>query len=254
MYSFICVVISLIISFLILFILAKTHILDLIGEIAGCGTMGIFRLGIVIAIFLASFFITKEIINPSDYEDTYLTTIIDLPIYEKIEKEPYGKEISMLETDSVIKALQMKNKKNITWIEGYILEKNEPQHIYVLIPAEVKSLKENSEYFVYNEKSKSFSAYYELIDKQNELIKTNIRKEFLKEMENSNIVITESSDNILKESIKKTHYILDSNGYFGLYKTDSSSFYYIKNEDKKSFKKIVSSFYTKQSDELKKYF
>ena len=254
MYSLLCAVISLIISFIVVLILAKTRVLDFIGELTGCGTMILFRLGIVVAIFLAIFFITNNKINPSDYVDTYLTTLDNFLIYEKVIKEPHGKDIGTLPKDSVFKAIQKKNKKSITFLEGYVLSEGNPKHIYILIPDQIKTVKENCKYFTYSEKSRSFSAYYEKIDKENEITKNKIRKEFKNEIENNNIKIEYSNDNILKESIKKTHFILPESGYFGLYSSKTSDFYYVKIEDKKKLNKIVSLYRDKHSDELKSYF
>ena len=254
MYTVLCVVISLVIAFLLLLILAKLKILDFVGEMTGCGTFILYRLILVAVIFGVSFHFTKEFLNPSEIEKTYLTTKVELKCYEKFEKEPYGKEIGTLKPDTVFKLIHDKRKGSITWLEGYVLDDGTPKHLFVVIPEEIKKFKEETKYFIYNDTSKSFNAYYKKIDDENAVLLKNIQHDFMAELKHNNIVIEHSSDNILYESIKKTHKVLNRDGYFGLFISKNGDFYYIKKDKNKTFEEIVSSYREKRSTETKRYF
>lgn len=265
MYTAISVLISLVLTFLITWVFAKLKIFDFIGKITlGCGTFALFRLLEVVAIFIVSFVIVNGIVETHvdkfDYTNTYLTTKVDLSIYEKVEKEPYGKEIGTLKTDTVLKLVKKNKKGTVTWLEGYILEKGNPKYIFLLVPDSNFEIKQNGKYFFFNEKSKSFSEYYNRIDNENAVILAKIREAFLSELKTQNIIVEHSASNVLRESIKKTHYFLPPNGfsnkgYFGAFKKESSNdFYYTQNENKKRFKKIVYSYYDKLEKETKPYF
>ena len=117
-----------------------------------------------------------------------------------------------------------------------------------------------NDYFDFNEKSASFTAYYEYIDAKNVPILEKIQNDFLAELEENGIEVKSSSDKILKESIKKSHYILPKNGYwdkgfFDLYEAkNSDDFFYIEKNHKNRFKKIVNTYYKRLEKEIIPYF
>ena len=152
------------------------------------------------------------------------------------------------------KLIHDKRKGSITWLEGYVLDDVTPKHLFVVIPEEIKKFKEETKYFIYNDTSKSFNAYYKKIDDENAVLLKNIQHDFMAELKHNNIVIEHSSDNILYESIKKTHKVLNRDGYFGLFTSKNGDFYYIKKDKNKTFEEIVSSYREKRSAETKRYF
>lgn len=265
MYAAISLIISLVLTFAIVWLFAVLKIFDFIGKITlGCGTSIIFRLLEVVAIFFVSLFIVnravEQRVDKYDFTTTYLTTKTSLSTYKKIEKEPYGKETGTIQADTVLKLNTAKKKGTVTWLEGYILENGIPKHVFTLIPDSNFEIKQNGKYFAFNEKSKSFSEYYKRIDNENALTLAKIQSEFLQELANNNITVEYSTDNVLRESIKKSHYFLPKNGfsdkgYFGAFKSKTAAdFYYIEKKNKRLFKKIVKSYYKKLEKETKPYF
>lgn len=228
------------------------------------GFMESAELGIIVSIiifliicfasFMLSAYIVNKITDPYDYTTSYITTKQDLPIYEKITKNPYGTQTGTLKTDSVMKVQKAKRKKLLTWIEGYVLEEGKAKYTTILIPEKIQ-IKQNCSYFDYNEKSASFKAYYESIDAQNEHILEKIQKDFSAELGQNDIKVEYSANNVLRESIKETHYILSSNGFFKLYEAkNNNDFYYIEKKDKKKFKKIVKAYNKRLKKETIPYF
>ena len=70
----------------------------------------------------------------------------------------------------------------------------------------------------------------------------------------SNIKISKGSDNIVKESIKETSWILDSSGYMDLYIAKGTDFYYIDKNQKNLFLKEYKKYMKKYESEKIKYF
>ena len=260
MYVLISLGIALVIGIVVTIILYSTGILeDLAGASGIIAHLLLFVLAFVVP-FVVSFLLLGKFLYQFDFtEPTYITTKEDFPVYEKILKEPYGQEIGTLKADSVIKVEKAKSKKVLTWVEGYVLVDGKPEYKTILIPEKVK-IKESNDYFDFNEKSASFSAYYESIDAKNVPILEKIQNDFLAELEENGIEVKSSSDKILKESIKKSHYILPKNGYwdkgfFDLYEAkNSDDFFYIEKNHKNRFKKIVSSYYKRLESEIIPYF
>ena len=266
MYGWLAIIISIPITFIIVFLFAKLKIFDFIGKFSlGCGTYGLFRLLEVVVVFFVTFLIVSSFFDKTlrenfDYSKTYLTTKVELFSYNKIEKEPYGKETGKVRVDTVLKVMNAKKRGSITWLDSYILENNTAKHVFVIIPDSKIEVKKSNQYYDFNERSRSFSAYYQMIDAKNAVILANIRKEYEAKLNEAHISIEYSASNIIKESIKKTHYFLpkdgySSPGYFGLFKTETSvDFWYIPKENKKLFKKITFFFYKKLEKETIPYF
>ena len=126
----------------------------------------------------------------------------------------------------------------------------------MIIPEKIErsDVRESNQYYDYHNTSRSFGAYYEKIDKENEQIKEKIRGQFQNEIKISGIKIEHSSDNILKESLKDSVFVFPSEGYLELYKSKEGDFYYIPKEDKKKFLKMVDSYVQKMNKEIKQYF
>ena len=69
-----------------------------------------------------------------------------------------------------------------------------------------------------------------------------------------NLKISKGSDNIVRESIKESSWILDSNGYMDLYVSDGKTFYYIDKKEKNSFLRKYKQVSKKYEDEKIKYY
>lgn len=257
MYTFITIVISLIITLFIVWLFAVLHIFDFIGQF-GCGGSLLFRIFEVAAVFGVSYFLVSGWVKPKvdryDYTNSYLTTKMPFSIYGEIEKEPYGKETGKISTDSVLKVIDLKKKGTISWIEAYILRNGKPEHVFVLIPSSSIAVKQTCKYFSYNEKSRSFSEYYNRVDNENKIILDRIQKEFLAEVSNHSIDIKHSANNVVFESVKKSSFIFPENGYFKMFSVSGAEFYYIKKAQKKEFKKIVQKYQEKLNSQIKTYF
>ena len=260
MYAFLSLAIGLVIGIAITAFLYKTGILEAIAGSSGIIAHLLLFVFVFAGSFIASFVFVDKFLNQYDFsEPTYITTKQDFSVYEKIIKEPYGKEIGTLKEDSVIKVEKAKSKKSFTWVEGYVLVNGKPEYKTVLIPDKVK-IKESGIYFDFNEKSASFSAYYESVDAANVPILKKIQDDFLAELEENGIEVKHSSDKVLKDSIKKSHCILPKNGYgnkgfFELYEAkNSDDFFYIEKNHENRFKKIVSSYYKRLESEIIPYF
>lgn len=253
-----CFILALAISSIIGVILLKTDCLGLGQAIYNWGCLPtiiikLLELVLIIFIFIWTYrFIYK--IAKAEYDDVYYTTKVELKYYNKREKEPYGKEAGKLPVDTVLKVKYIRHKKEITWLDVFVLDKGSAKKIYVIIPDKINA-REETKYYFYNATSKSFNAYCKKIDNDNKNTELKIRDEFLQELKNNEIFVKSSSDNILKESIKKETYFLSENGYFGgAYKVSQNEFYYIPKKQKKTFKKIVSKYKNKLSDEWKQYY
>lgn len=246
-------IIALIVAALI--VIGISTLLEKLELFSHMGCLGvIIKIALVIDIFVAVYSCSQTFLSDYDYTDAYLTTKTSLDYYEKIEKEPYGKESGVLMPDSVIKAINIKKKQNIAWIEGYIILNNKAKHLYFLIPSKDIAIKQNCEYFDFNAKSRSFSAYYEKIDNENATTRKQIKNEFINELSGNNIIVEHSSDSVLRKSIKKTAYIFPNSGFLDAFVSNDSDFYYIDKGQKKNFYKIFK-FYQKELDsKLKPYF
>ena len=263
MYTFISLVLGVILSIIIVVILVKSGIIAAIsgtGALAPIIALVLFGLAFFFS-FLFSFYFVDKFVSQYDFSlKTYITTKQDLPTYEKITKTPYGKEIGTLKAGSVLKVEKSKRKKTLTWVEGWILVGDKPEYKIILIPAKVK-IKKSCDYYDFSEEDSMFDTYYELIDTKNAVILKKIREDFQADLQKYGLKVEHSSDIVLRESIKKTHTILPKNGYwdkgfFGLYEVEKGSdeFYYMDKKSEKRFKKLASSYYDRLEKESIPYF
>ncbi len=210
---------------------------------------------VVLLLFLGSAVVTgikKYVNNLRGDHGGYITTLQPLNEYNKIEDSPMGKEIGVLKTDTVLRLKTVSKKGDLTWIYAYILKEGDKvETIRVCIPEKINIEKENK-YVLYNEKSRSWNAYYERIDKKNKPIFEKNRNEFKNAI--SNIKVSKGSDNIVKESIKETSWILDASGYMDLYIAKGTDFYYIDKNQKNLFLKEYKKYMKKYESEKIKYF
>lgn len=215
--------------------------------------------GCLVAIVLILFFgsavltgIKKYVNNLKGDLGGYVTTLQPLNEYNKVENSPMGKEIGVLKTDTVLRLKTVYKKGELTWVYAYILKEGDKvETIRVCIPEKINIEKENK-YVLYNENSRSWNTYYERIDKKNEPLYEKIKKEFKEAI--SNIKVSKGSDNIVKESIKETCWILDSSGYMDLYVAKGTDFYYIEKSQKSTFLKEYKKYMKKYETEKIKYF
>lgn len=192
-----------------------------------------------------------------DYYDVYYTTKVELNRYVEIDESPHGKEVGKVPVDTVLNVRHFTAKDDITWLESYMLTpEGTPEKLFVIVPQKIGrgDVRESNEYYDYHDTSRSFGAYYERVDKENEKIKEKIRSEFKSELAQKGIEVSHSSDNILKESLKDTSFIFPNDGYLEMYQSEESNFYYIPKEDKKVFLKLVDSYVQKMNEEIKQYF
>lgn len=210
---------------------------------------------LVIALLLGSTVVTgvkKYMNNLKGERGGYVTTLQDLNTYNKVESSPMGKEIGVLKSDTVLRLKTVSKKGELTWIYAYILKEGDKvETVYVCIPKKINIERENK-YVLYNENSRSWNAYYERIDKKNKPLFEKTKKEFMDAV--SNIKVSKGSDNIVKESIKDTCWILDKSGYFDLYVATGTDFYYIYKEQKSQFLKEYKKYINKYESEKIKYF
>lgn len=247
------IIISVIIACLVVW--GASCIFEKLGLFSEMGFLGvIIKIGIVVGVFLLVYLRLMSFLGNYDYTDAYITTKMPLNYYEKIEKEPDGKELGTIKTDTVIKVSNFEIKKNISWVDGYILSNNKPKHLFVLIPSTDVEIKQNCEYFDFNEKSRSFSAYYESIDKENAATREQIKNSFINELNLNNIKVSHSSDPVLKESIEKSCYIFPNKGFLDAFISSDTDFYYIDKNQKKDFMKIYNSNKKELNKNLKPYF
>ena len=187
----------------------------------------------------------------------YFTTLKELKYYEKIEKLPLYKESGIVPIDSVLCVKHFTHKDDITWLESYILTSGGiPKKIYVLVPLPIKRADRlvSNDFYIFNETSKSFQAYFDRIDNENRITKNEIQKDFKDDLNNRNIIIQKSTDVVLKASIKETAFILPSYGYIDLFVSSENEFYYIPIEQKKELQKCVGIYEQRLYNETKKYF
>jgi hypothetical protein len=164
----------------------------------------------------------------------YITTSEELLVYNNIEIVPIDKQSGYLPANTDLKIRKVIKKDNITWLSVYALDvDNQPITFFVLIPERIKNLQSINNYFVFNRSSDIWNNYYLSIDKLNIDIKNKYAQEFENSLRNIDISIGEG--NILKESIKDTHFIFPLKGYLDLYVSDGSYFYYIPLEQKQYF-------------------
>ncbi len=211
--------------------------------------------GLVILIMIGSAIVngvTKYFNNLRGELGGYVTTLQPLNEYNKVEDSPMGKEIGVLKTDTVLRLRTIYKKGELTWIYAYILKEGDKvESIRVCIPEKINIEKQNK-YVLYNEKSRSWNAYYERIDKKNKPIYEKNKAEFKNAI--SDIKVSKGSDNIVKESIKETSWILDSSGYMDLYVATGNNFYYIDKNQKAAFLKEYKKYMKKYESEKIKYF
>lgn len=221
------------------------------GSGGGLGCLGglVFVFAICSLIFSG---IKKYVNNLMGERGGYVTLIQPLKEYKKIEDSPMGKEIGSLQINTVLRLKTVSKKSNLTWIYAYILkDEDKVETVYVCIPEKI-DVEEENPYVSYNEKSRSWNAYYQRIDKKNKPIFEKNQAEFNKAI--SNINISKGSDNIVKESIKETSWILDASGYMDLYVATGNDFYYINKNQKSAFLKEYKKYQKKYEDEKIKYF
>ncbi|MDY4675411.1 MAG: hypothetical protein SO369_10510 [Treponema sp.] len=216
----------------------------------------IFELGCIVLAFILTYDAVYRYAK-GDYYDVYYTTKVELNRYAEIDDSPHGKEIGKVPVDTVLNVRHFTAKDSITWLESYMLTpKGTPEKLFVIVPQKIDrgDVRKSNEYYDYHDTSRSFGAYYEKIDKENEQIKEMIRAEFKAGLIKEGIVVSHSSDSILKESLKDTSFIFPNEGYLELYQSGESDFYYIPKEDKKRFLKLVDSYVQKMNEEIKQYF
>lgn len=225
------------------------------AETASSGGGGGCLVALVLIFALGSAVVTgikKYVNNLKGDLGGYVTTLQPLKEYNRFEDSPMGKEIGVLKTDTVLRLKTVLKKGELTWIYAYILKEGDKvETIRVCIPEKINIEKENK-YVLYNEKSRSWNAYYERIDKKNKPIFEKNKDEFKKAI--SNIKIQKGSDNIVKESIKETSWMLDASGYMDLYVAKGNDFYYIDKNQKSLFLKEYKKYKKKYESEKIKYF
>ena len=247
---------SVIISIVLLVIIEKIGLLDLISQKLGCSGNCLFRIIFLVGFFCIVFNITKALIVPyTEWSNVYLDTKVELSRYEKVEKKPYGKEIGTIPADTVLKVARSRTKGSITWIEAYVIENGKAEKAVVIIP-KVVEVNKSTDFYDYHESntSKTFEDYYQKINEENKNIKQYYAKKFMEKLEKKGIEIKYSDDNILKESIKETHFIFPSSGYFGEYVPTGNGFYYIDKTNKKEFDKLLNSTTEEYDRNKKEYF
>ena len=279
-------IISAFITFAITWLFTKLEVFDFIGEVVfNLGRFAFFRHLIIIVLFFVVYCIASAVVEDKlqeagnkiemswnkavlehkqkkeavalkrDFTSIYLTAKNDLGQYDKIVKAPYGKETGTIQTDDVIKVVALKKTKNLTWLEAYALEDDTTKHIFALIPALISDVREECEYFVFRPESTEFEIYYKRIDSKNEEIRKKIIDDFSSELKDGGIEIEHSTDNVLRESIKNTHYIIPAEGYFGRYRTVAETeFYYVDKKQKKALDKIVKKANKRLKTEIITYF
>lgn len=260
MSGFVCFLIALVVSLIVGAILMVTNLLGLGKLLWGMGfpkfIVILFEFIIIVILFCFTFNFSYKMAK-DDYENVYFTTLKELKYYEKIEKAPLGKDIGVVPIDSVLCVKHFTHKDDITWLESYILTSSgNPKKIYVLVPLSIKRADRlvSTDFYIYNETSKSFQAYFDRIDNENKITKKEIQKAFKDDLNNRNIIIQKSTDVVLKASIKETAFILPSYGYIDLFVSRENEFYYIPIEQKKEFQKCVGIYEQRLYNETKKYF
>ena len=132
------------------------------GSGGGLGCLGglVFVFAICSLIFSG---IKKYVNNLMGERGGYVTLIQPLKEYKKIEDSPMGKEIGSLQINTVLRLKTVSKKSNLTWIFAYTLkDEDKVETVYVCIPEKIDVEGENP-YVSYNEKSRSWNAYYQRI-------------------------------------------------------------------------------------------
>ena len=123
---------------------------------------------------------------------------------------------------------------------------------YICLPEKKVSIEKENKFVLYNEKSRTWDRYYQRIDELNKPIYNKYKKQFQEEIKK--IEIKKGKDSITKESVKDSSFFLDADGYFDLYKTTGSDFYYIDKNQKSDFLSSYKKNIKKYEQEKKKYF
>lgn len=175
----------------------------------------------------------------------YITTLVELYEYKSIEKIPLDKNIGKIESNTVCKLKKVEKRGDLTWVCVYKLENDTPKMTYILLPEKLKDIEDQNKYVKYNENSKTWNDYYLRIDEANNKILNDISKLFLEDIKA--IEVKNTSDNIVKESIKDSVVFLKKDGYLGLFVSKDATTYYIDKKDKEIFLKA----YDKYNEEYK---
>ena len=162
----------------------------------------------------------------------YVVTKCEILEYENKVSEPKDKEIGKIPDDVVLRLNAVSKTSNVVWLKVEKLVDDKPQPTWILIP-EAINYQEKNKYLQYNKTSKTWDNYYALVDSKNNALLKECQNNFKEDVKN--IQINHSSDMVLKESLKKTAFVLRESGYLGLWKSDGSDFYYIEKSDKKEF-------------------
>ena len=219
------------------------------GEGSGCGTV----LVVIVALIFAAVSSVKSCYNNAiGNHGGYITTLQNFSEYSKIEDKPLGKEIGKIPADNVLYVKKVSNKGELTWIQVLKLVNNEPKMTYICLPEKKVSIEKENKFVLYNEKSRTWDRYYQRIDELNKPIYNKYKKQFQEEIKK--IEIKKGKDSITKESVKDSSFFLDADGYFDLYKTTGSDFYYIDKNQKSDFLSSYKNNIKKYEQEKKKYF
>lgn len=196
------------------------------GSSSGCFTKIIFLILIVLGF---RYYINK----PKKNYTGYAVAQIPLNEYTAIESAPMNKEIGIIKIDTVLKVIETSKKGELTWIKAYKLNSDDTvKETFVCLPEKV-NIQSKNKYVLYNQNSRSWKAYYERVDKRNQPIYEKYKKDFIEATKS--IEVKKGSDNIVKESVKDSCWILEQKGYFDLYVANGNVFYYINKSEKDRF-------------------
>ena len=219
------------------------------SEGSGCGTVIL----ILVVLIIAGVSSVKSCFNNAiGNHGGYITTLQSFPEYSKIEDKPLGKEVGKISADNVLFVKSVSNEGELTWIMAVKLENNEPKVTYICLPEKKVSIKRENKYVLYNEKSRTWDSYYQSIDELNKPIYAKYRKQFQEDIKN--IEVKKGKDNITRESVKDESFFLSNEGYFDLYKSTGTEFYYIDKSQKSIFISAYKKNMKKFEQEKKQYF
>lgn len=218
----------------------------------GCGTIIFIIAGFAVLSILSMIFSGIRSCASDTFGGGYVTTLQKLDEYAKIESSPLNKEIAKIPTDTVFYVKQVSHKNRLTWITALKLNKDDTvEKTYILIPKNI-DIREKNNYVSFNENSRTWNAYYSRIDEKNKRIFEKCKKEFLSSI--ADISISKGHGNVERASIKSDEWILDSEGYFGLYLPQKDEFYYIKTKDQSHFLEEYKKYTKKYNKEKISYF
>ncbi len=191
--------------------------------------------GLIIAGIVYLFMSAKEGLG---YFDGYITLKLQVGGYEKIIEEPKDKQNFLIKNNNVLKVIKLHKKEYYSWIESWYLKNNVPEKIFILIPEKIETLKNVNKYFSFNTESKTWNNYYTMIDNKNTNLYNKYKTEFIEQTKD--IQILNTKDSLEKEKIVNddTFVVLNSDGFFGYYKTSDSITYYSQKENYKKIKAI----------------